>query len=43
MWDKNGGDLSKAIRTSFVRLHEVLTLEICISEGTLIDSDAQEF
>lgn len=43
MWDKNGGDLSKAIRTIFAHLHEFLTLEFCISEGTLIYSDVQEF
>lgn len=43
MWDKNGGDLSKAIGTIFVRLYELLPLEFCISEGTLIYSDAQEF
>lgn len=40
---QNGGDLSKASGTIFVRLHELLTLEFYISEGTLIYSDAQEF
>lgn len=43
MWDKNGGDLSKAIKTILVHLHEILTIGFCISEGTLIYSDTQEF